>query len=171
MFSNYAPGILPQELAHKEGCDQVLWLFGPSQYITEVGSMNAFVFWKSLQNPHKRQLITPPLDGTILPGVTRDSILNLCRQWGEFDVIEAPITIHELISALAEKRVLEVFGSGTAAIITPVKNIRFRNVDYPIPLDPDDASGGAGPLAKKLWKELVKIQYGDVAHEWSMLVD
>lgn len=86
-------------------------------------------------------------------------------------MIEAPITIHELISALAEKRVLEVFGSGTAAIITPVKNIRFRNVDCPIPLDPDDASEGAGPLAKKLWKELVKIQYGDVAHEWSMLVD
>lgn len=149
----------------------MLWLFGPSQYITEVGSMNAFVYWKSLQNPQRRQLVTPPLDGTILPGVTRDSILNLCRQWGEFDVIEAPITIHELLSALAEERVLEVFGSGTAAIITPVKNIRFRNMDHPIPLDHDNSSGEAGPLAKRLWRELIRIQYGDVAHEWSMLVD
>lgn len=149
----------------------MLWLFGPSQQITEVGSMNAFVFWRSLQDPQKRQLITPPLDGTILPGVTRDSILNLCRQWGEFDVLEAPITVHELVSALAEKRVLEVFGSGTAAIITPVKNIRFRGADYPIPLDPDNPNEGAGPLARRLWRELVRIQYGDVAHEWSVLVD
>jgi branched-chain amino acid aminotransferase len=133
--------------------------------------MNAFVFWKSLQNPHKRQLITPPLDGTILPGVMRDSILNLCRQWGEFDVLEASITIHELIAALNEKRLLEVFGSGTAAIIAPVKNVRFRGVDYSIPLDPDNPNEGAGPLARRLWREIVKIQYGDVAHEWSVLVD
>lgn len=170
---------MPQVEAAEEGCEQVLWLFGPDYEITEVGSMNAFVFWKtsSGSTTHhdtllvERQLITPPLDGTILPGITRDSILQLCREWGSFDVLEARITMSEVLAAIASGRVLEIFGSGTAAIITPVHRIRFKGKDYDVPLDPQDPSQGAGPLARRLWNAIVRIQYGEVPHEWSMLVD
>lgn len=175
---NYAPGVLSQVEAAQEGCDQVLWLFGPDYEITEVGSMNAFVFWKTpsgstpiMACPVERQLITPPLDGTILPGVTRDSILQLCRQWNSFDVLETRITMSEVLAALTSGRILEIFGSGTAAVITPVRRIRFKGKDYDVPMDPQDPSQGAGPLARRLWDAIVRIQYGDVPHEWSILVD
>jgi len=88
---NYAPGILPQIKAANEGFQQNLWLFpqitkqGKVEHmLTEVGTMNLFIFWKNKEG--RTELVTPPLDGTILPGVTRDCILQLTRKWGEFDV-------------------------------------------------------------------------------------
>lgn len=81
--------------------------------------MNFFVFWKNEQG--EDELVTPPLDGTILPGVTRDSILNLCQGFGDFKVSVRPFKIQELMKACKEKRVHEAFGAGTAAIVSPVK--------------------------------------------------
>jgi branched-chain amino acid aminotransferase len=151
----------------QEGFQQNLWLLGPDHVITEVGTMNLFVF-RTTPNGMK-QLFTPSLDdGTILPGVTRQSILELTRSWGEFEVIEGRMTMGELIKGLSEGRILEVFGSGTAAVISPVKKIRFHGVDYDIPLDPENPTSQAGPLARRLWDAITKIQYGETPHEWSV---
>ena len=167
---NYAPGILPQTALAKKGFQQILWLFGPENEITEVGTMNLFVLWKRPKDG-ALELITPPLaDGTILPGVTRDCILQLTKQWKEFEVTEGKVTMQQLIEAQKQGRLVEMFGSGTAAVISPIRNIHFKNVDYAIPLDKGDSSAQAGPLARRLWKTLTDIQYGDVEHEWSVIV-
>jgi len=76
----------------------------------------------------------------------------------------------ELVGALEEKRVLEVFGAGTAAVVSPVKKIHYDGKDFAVPLDPKDPSAGAGPFAKKIWKELADIQYGIKDHPWSVLL-
>lgn len=81
--------------------------------------MNFFVFWKN--EAGEDELITPPLDGTILPGVTRDSILTLTRELNQFKVVTKPYKIQELIQACREKRVYEAFGAGTAAVVSPVQ--------------------------------------------------
>jgi branched-chain amino acid aminotransferase len=126
---NYAPGILPQLQVAAKGYQQVLWLFGKENYITEgreefnlVGTMNLFMLWKNERG--ETELVTPPLDGTILPGVTRDSILTLCRQWNEFKVSERKISMNELVKASNEKRIIEMFGAGTAG------NLLFNQLLY-----------------------------------------
>lgn len=102
--------------AELHGCDQVLWLL--HDYVTEVGTMNFFVYWKNEKG--ENELITPPLDGTILPGVTRMSILELTKGLNEFKVSQKPFKIQELMKACKEGRVYEAFGAGTAAIVSPV---------------------------------------------------
>ena len=125
---NYAGTILPQSLAAKKGYSQVMWLFGDE--VTEVGTMNIFFLWV---NKHgKKELVTAPLDGTILPGVTRNSIIELAKQWGEFDVVERKFTIHEVVDAIKENRMIEAFGAGTAAIVSPVQLIHFAGTDYKV---------------------------------------
>ncbi len=117
IYSNYGPTLKTSRLGNtKYGTDQVLWLL--HDYVTEVGTMNFFVFWKN--EAGEDELITPPLDGTILPGVTRDSILTLTRELGEFKVSTKPYKIQDLMKACKEKRVYEAFGAGTAAIVSPV---------------------------------------------------
>lgn len=121
--------------AAKAGYSQILWLVGDKHELSEVGTMNLFVYWV---NEHgEKELVTAPLDGTILPGVTRDSVLELAREWREFRVSERAINMaqvrrvalvhgaaqatpiptqsaaRQLIKALSEKRVLEIFGAGT----------------------------------------------------------
>mgnify|MGYP002385647853 CR=1 FL=1 len=103
VLSNYAPGLLPQQTAAEKGYSQILWLLGNDHQVTEVGTMNCFMFWINEQG--EKELITPPLDGTILPGVTRDSVLSLARQWNEFKVSERPFTMPQVAKAVAEKRV------------------------------------------------------------------
>lgn len=82
--------------------------------------MNFFVFWKNEKG--QDELITPPLDGTILPGITRDSIITLCRELREFKVSVKPFKIQDMIKAIKEDRMYEAFGCGTAAIVSPVKS-------------------------------------------------
>lgn len=106
---NYAPCIRPQLDANKEGYQQNLWLFGPDHQLTEVGTMNCFIYWKNEQG--ETELVTPPLDGSILPGVTRDSILALTRQWGEFKVSERKVTMQDLLKADKDGRIIEMFGT------------------------------------------------------------
>ena len=99
--SNYGPTINPATKVSKQGYDQILWLL--EDHITEVGVMNLFVFWHNTKG--EKELITCPLDGTILPGVTRDSIIQIAKSWGEFKVTEQRFKIQDLIKASKENRV------------------------------------------------------------------
>ncbi|KXS11918.1 branched-chain amino acid aminotransferase II [Gonapodya prolifera JEL478] len=165
---NYAPGIKPQVEAAKEGYQQNLWLYGKDHQVTEVGTSNFFAFW--INEDGERELVTPDLDGTILHGVTRDSVLNLARSWNEFKVTERYLTMAELVKAAGEGRLLECFATGTAAIVSPIKTIGYKGEDIPVPLDPADPSSQAGPLARRFFDEIMAIQYGEKEHEWSVVV-
>lgn len=120
---NYAPGIVPQREAAERGYAQILWLFGPDQVMTEVGTMNMFTYW--VNSNGEKELITAPLDGTILPGVTRSSVIELARDWG-IKVTERALPMAEFLQALKEKRVLECFGAGTACVISPINGVHYK---------------------------------------------
>lgn len=117
MGGNYAPTLKTQrDGLEKFDCDQVLWLL--HDYVTEVGTMNFFVFWRNEQG--EDEVVTAPLDGTILPGITRYSLIDLMKGLGEFKVSVRPFKIQEMMKAVKEGRMHEAFGAGTAAIISPV---------------------------------------------------
>ncbi len=144
---NYAASLLAEKNAQQAGYTQVLWLDAREQcYIEEVGTMN--ILFKI-----GGKVITPPLGDTILAGITRDSVLALLRSWGE-SVEERPLAIDELVEAHANNRVEEVFGAGTAAVISPVGVLEYKDKVYAI------GNGSAGPLASRLYAELTGIQYG-----------
>ncbi len=164
---NYAPTIGPQTDVAEKGYSQVLWLFGENDDITEVGTMNMFTLW--INEDGEKELITAPLgDGTILPGVTRDSILEMARGWGEFKVSERKYTMPELAKAIDEDRVIECFGSGTAAVVSPIELIHYQGKDYQVPLSATNPDQPAGDLTQRVWDTIVEIQYGKVEHEWSV---
>ncbi|KAJ3050216.1 branched-chain-amino-acid aminotransferase, partial [Quaeritorhiza haematococci] len=167
--ANYAAGIRPQIEVAKDGYQQILWLFGKEDLVTEVGTMNFFCYW--INESGQKELLTPPLDGTILPGVTRDSILSLAKQWGEFTVSERPISMPQIEAAAKEGRLLELFGAGTAAIVSPIKKIHYDGRDVNVPLDPSDPKAQAGPLARRFADIIMGIQYGEVPHKWSVVVE
>lgn len=178
--ANYASCIVPQLEAAKRGFQQNLWLFGPEGYVTEVGTMNAFFAW--IRKDGKKEFITAPLDGTILEGITRDSVLELAREklgpegW---EVTERKFTIAEVKEAEAEGRLLEAFGSGTAAVVSPIKRIQWDGglearalgeqgaVEINVPLSPGKE---AGPIAQRMWDWILERQYGDVESKWSVVV-
>ncbi|EIW64857.1 branched-chain amino acid aminotransferase II [Trametes versicolor FP-101664 SS1] len=174
--ANYAAGVAAQKAAAEKGYVQNLWLHGPEHYITEVGTMNAFVVFKKADGSY--ELVTPPLDGLILPGVTRDSVLGLARdhQTGKINVpelsdklvvSERSVTMGEVKEASENGTLAEVFGAGTAAVISPVDRIGYLGKDVHIPTGPD----GMGPVSRPLWKYLTGIQTGKIAHPWSVVVD
>jgi len=166
---NYAPTIGPQKEAADKGYSQVLWLFGEDDEVTEVGTMNMFTFW--INEDGEKELVTAPLDdGTILPGVTRDSILELARGWGEFKVSERKYTMPEMVKAIEEGRVIECFGAGTAAVVSPIEHIGYMGKGYDVPLDPNRPDHPAGVLTQRVWDSIVGIQYGEVEHEWSVKI-
>jgi len=162
--SNYGPTIKISRDAEKKGFNQVLWLTG--DLVTEVGTSNIFFFWKNEKG--EDELITAPLEGLILPGVTRDSILTLAKQMNKFKVTEKNFTIQEVIKAIKEKRLYEAFGAGTAAVVSPIRSIFVDGTDYQVPLV---ESIGAGKLSKEFNDALFNIQYGKVEHPWSVVVD
>ncbi|KAI9223826.1 aminotransferase [Blastocladiella britannica] len=166
---NYAPTIMPQSHAAARGHQQVLWLYGANDELTEVGTMNCFVYL--INEKGKRELVTPPLDGTILPGVTRDSILSLARSWGEFEVSERKLYMKDILAASKEGRLLEMFGAGTACIVSPIKNVHYKDKDIAVPLDPKDPTSQAGPLTKRFNDTILGIQYGEIPSKWSVVVD
>ncbi|EXJ85286.1 branched-chain amino acid aminotransferase [Capronia epimyces CBS 606.96] len=167
--ANYAPGIVPQLQAAKKGLHQNLWLFGPEQNITEVGTMNLFVCIKNKETGQK-ELLTAPLDGTILEGVTRDSVLALARErlvpegW---KVEERYVKMQELADAESEGRLVEVFGAGTAAIVAPVRKIVWKDRTVDCGLKETEEAGEVA-LKMKDWMEA--IQYGDEASPWSVKI-
>lgn len=158
--ANYAPCIVPQLEAASRGFQQNLWLFGEEEYVTEVGTMNMFVALKNKETGQK-ELITAPLDGTILEGVTRDSILALAKEklapegWA---VVERKYTMKELAEASEEGRLMEAFGAGTAAIVSPVRKISWKGKLVDCGLSDMEESGEIA-LRMKGWMEA--IQYGD----------
>lgn len=163
--ANYAPCIVPQQHAASRGFQQNLWLFGEEEYVTEVGTMNLFIALKDKETG-QHELVTAPLDGTILDGVTRDSVLGLARErlapkgW---KVSERKITMREIAGASEEGRLVEVFGSGTAAIVSPVRNISYKGKLVNCGLKEDEEAGEV-TLQMKKWIE--GIQYGDEEHPW-----
>ncbi|RPJ05891.1 MAG: branched-chain amino acid aminotransferase [Deltaproteobacteria bacterium] len=144
---NYAASLLAGNKAHLEGYTQVLWLDGVEQkYLEEVGSMNIFFVIDA-------EIITPALNGSILPGVTRDSVIKLSEHWN-MKISERLIGSDELIEAHGAGKLSEIFGSGTAAVISPVGEIKYGNRVYAV------GDGGVGPLARKFYAALTDIQYG-----------
>lgn len=146
--ANYAASLRAGEKAHEEKYTQVLWLDGVEQkYVEEVGSMNIFFV---IDN----ELITPRLNGSILPGITRESVIELAKTWG-MKVTERRITIDEVIGAHADGCLNEIFGSGTAAVISPVGELKYG--DKVITIN----DNVVGPIAKKLFETIEAIQYGN----------
>jgi branched-chain amino acid aminotransferase len=157
--ANYAASLMAGEEAKHEGFTQVLWLDGVHRkYIDEVGTMNIMVKIGD-------EVITPALGGTILPGVTRDSVLTLLRDWG-VKATERQISIDEVVEAHRAGRLQEVFGTGTAAVISPVGELAYKGEKMTI------RGGGIGPLTQRLYDAIVGIQYGKAPdpHRWTVEV-
>jgi branched-chain amino acid aminotransferase len=153
---NYAASLRAQVDAEKRGYTQVLWLDGVHRkYLDEVGSMNIMVKIAG-------EVLTPPLGGTILAGVTRDSILTLLRDWG-LKAIERPITIDEVMAAAHQGRLDEMWGTGTAAVVSPVGQLGYKDEKILI------NKGETGPLTRKLYDAITDIQYGltNDVHHWT----
>uniref|UniRef100_A0ABD2W856 Branched-chain-amino-acid aminotransferase n=1 Tax=Trichogramma kaykai TaxID=54128 RepID=A0ABD2W856_9HYME len=164
MGSNYAPTIHVQKEATERGLQQVLWLYGEDHQITEAGTMNVFVYF--VNDDGEKELVTPPLDGLILPGITRNSILSLSRDWNQFKVSERRITMTEVCRLLSENRLLEFFGAGTACIVSPVSFIQYMDQELYIPtLD------HAEPIHRTFFQRLTEIQYGYVDHPWATPIE
>lgn len=145
---NYAASILAAEEAKKKGFTQVLWLDAAKRsYVEEVGTMNMFFVIKD-------EVITAPLTGSILPGITRDSVIQIVRRWG-IRMSERSLPIEKVIAAAEDGSLKEAFGTGTAAVISPVGQITFKGKDFVV------AGGKMGDLSQRLYNEIVAIQYGE----------
>lgn len=218
--SNYGPTVQVHHKATEKGLQQVLWLYGEDQQVTEVGTMNIFMLYINDNGSKKRfkqtndfrcdvifchlfftlsfsekELVTPPLNGLILPGVVRNSLLALAKEWNQFEVTERTFTMKEVIRLLSEGRVrkiyvfsmyiralclfllsqidlfplqlLEMFGSGTACVVSPISYIDFVGQDLHIPTTEQPE-----PVYKMLLKSLLDIQYGVIPeHPWSLIVE
>jgi branched-chain amino acid aminotransferase len=154
---NYAMGLKSQEKASALGFTQVLWLDGNERrYIEEIGTSNAFFKIDG-------EVFTAPLLGTILPGITRDSVIRLLKDWG-IPVREERFTIEDVFKAKEEGKLEEVFASGTAAVISPVGEMRWADKDMII------NEGEIGALAQKLYDTITGVQSGKLAdpHGWTV---
>lgn len=155
---NYVASLASQVKAHEEGYSQVLWLDGKERkYIEEVGAMN--IFFKI-----KGTIITPKLNGSILPGVTRNSVITLCKSWG-YAVEERKISADELYEASKDGSLEEVFGTGTAAVISPVGHLRFQ--DHVLQI----GNGGIGELSQKIYDTITGIQLGKIEDSFGWTVE
>ena len=157
---NYAASILAGDIAEKNGYEQVLWLDGKeNKYIEEVGSMNMFFKFRDA-------LFTPPLLGSILGVITRDSITKLARLMG-VPVDERRITVQDVFDASQRGELEEAFGSGTAAVVSPVGRLAWKGQEILI------SDGKIGPLTQKFYDTLTGIQYGELEDPfgWVLRVD
>ena len=126
--------------------------------------MNIFAYWENQKG--EREVVTPPLSDIILPGVTRDSVIQLIRSWGDVSVVERSFTMQDVKSAVRENRMLGLFGTGTACVVSPVKDILYGGERIPIP------TIERAPIVSKVYKELTDIHYGrtNTFSEWVELV-
>ena len=153
---NYAASLEPTSRAQQMGYTQVLWLDAiEHKYVEEVGSMNIFFVLGDT-------LVTPPLNGSILPGVTRKSVLELARTNG-MKVTERPVSIDELIELSKNGTLKEIFGSGTAAVISPVGMIHHQGEEISVSSSSDEM----GDVARWFYDRITGIQHGDIADEKS----
>ncbi|QVQ51628.1 branched-chain amino acid aminotransferase [Spiractinospora alimapuensis] len=149
---NYAASFRAQAQAVEKGCDQVVWLDASEhRWVEEMGGMNLFFVFGSGDDA---RVLTPALTGTLLPGVTRDSVLRLAPEMG-VPAEEGRISVEEWRSAAASGDLTEVFACGTAAVITPVGRVASPHGEFVI------GDGKAGPVTMRLREELVGIQYGE----------
>jgi len=155
---NYAASLLAGELAHKKGYDQVLWLDGVERkYVEEVGSMN--IFFKI-----RGELVTAPLSGSILPGITRDSVIKLARETFGVNVREEKIAIDDVFRENETGGLEEVFGTGTAAVVSPIGAMFWKDKRIVV------SDGKMGPLTSKLYDKLTGIQYGTQNDEFGWIM-
>jgi branched-chain amino acid aminotransferase len=148
---NYAASLVAQQRAIDEGCVQVIWLDAVERkWIEEMGGMNLFFVHKTASG-HK--LVTPKLTGTLLAGVTRDSLLKLAGDLG-YAVEEKMISVDDWAAGMKDGSIAEVFACGTAAVITPVGEVKFDGGSWQI------NGGEFGPVARRLREALLSIQYG-----------
>ncbi len=154
---NYAASLYATQLANQDGYTQVMWLDGVElKYVEEVGSMNIFFVIGD-------ELITPELNRSILSGVTRDSVIKMAKSWG-LKVVERKISIDEIYEAHKSGELKEIFGSGTAAVISPVGKIKYDGKEITI------GDGGVGPLSDRLFQDLMNIQYGKDEDSFNWIV-
>lgn len=145
--ANYVASLQVAEEARARGCDQVLWLDAiQHEYVEEVGTMNLCLVIDGT-------LVTPPLGGSILPGITRETVLTIARDWG-MPVEERLVSITEVREAHASGRLQEVFGVGTAAVVSVVGTLASEQGDMVI------NGGNPGPVANRLYDAITRIQYG-----------
>ena len=143
---NYAASLVAQAEALSHGCEQVVFLDAVHRrFVDELGGMNVFFVY------HDGTLVTPELTGTILPGITRDSVIALARHLGR-TVIERPVSFDEWRADAASGRLREVFACGTAAVLTPIGGVRFPDGEFTV------ADGGPGEVTMSLRGQLVDIQ-------------
>jgi branched-chain amino acid aminotransferase len=148
---------LAAEVAKKKGFTQVLWLDAVERrWIEEVGTMN--IFFKI-----KDEVVTPALSGSILAGVTRDSVIQLAKHWG-YTVSERSISIEEVIDAAKSGDLKEMFGTGTAAVISPVGSLSYRGESFTV------QDGSVGELSQRLFDEITGIQYGERPDPFNWMV-
>jgi len=146
-IANYAVSLKGQEVANAKGFEQVLWLDAQERkYVEEVGSMN--VMFKV-----DGEIVTPDLIGTVLAGVTRDSVIQLLRSWG-YKVTERRVSAQELFDAHAAGKLEEAFGTGTAAVISPIGLLSWNGKEITI------NGNQTGELSRRLYDSLMAIQYG-----------
>ncbi|MEW9701082.1 branched-chain amino acid aminotransferase [Paenibacillus sp. SI8] len=152
---NYAASLKAQALAKEKNCSQVLWL-DPTEktYLEEVGSMNVFFLIDG-------KVVTPSLSGSILAGITRDSIIQLLNDWG-IPVAERKISITEIVEAYANGTLQEAFGTGTAAVVSPIGSLHWNDQSLLV------GEGGIGELTQRLYDTITGIQRGTAAdtHAW-----
>lgn len=154
---NYAASLYAAEEAHKAGYTQVLWLDGVElKYVEEVGSMNIFFVIND-------EIITPKLNGSILPGITRDSVIALGKKWG-MKVTEKRISIDEVMQAHGTGKLQEIFGTGTAAVVSPVGELKYGEKIITI------GNGEVGPVAHKFFDAITDIQYGKTEDPFGWIV-
>ncbi len=156
---NYAASLVAQKQAKAKGCDQVVWLDAVHRTnVEEMGGMNIFFVYKE---GGRSVVVTPELTGTLLPGITRRSILELASELG-LGAEERKITVDEWKAALMEGRMTEAFACGTAAVITPIGRVKSMQGDWTV------NGGETGPIAAKLRDTLLNIQHGLVpdTHGW-----
>ncbi len=156
---NYAASLIAQAEAAQHGCDQVVWLDAVERrYVEEMGGMNLYFVYGSGDSA---RLLTPALTGTLLPGVTRDSLLVLAEDLG-IRADEGTITVDEWRAGCASGEITEVFACGTAAVVTPVGAVKSREGSWQV------GSGGAGPVTMRLRGALLDIQGGQTPdrHQW-----
>lgn len=158
--ANYAASLLAAEEAKEMGYTQVLWLDGVEQkYIEEVGTMNIFIHFRD-------EIVTPKLTGSILPGVTRRSVIQLLQEWG-YNVNERLVSIQEVIEAYDSGNLVGIFGTGTAAIISSLSLLTYKDKHMII------NNGEVGELDLKLFNELTSIHIGEIedTRNWTVKVE
>ncbi|MCF2528607.1 branched-chain amino acid aminotransferase [Yinghuangia soli] len=156
---NYAASLVAQAQAAEQGCDQVVWLdANERRWIEEMGGMNLYFVQGS--GPGAR-ILTPSLTGSLLPGITRASLLRLAEDRG-YAVEEGKISVEDWQAGTADGSITEVFACGTAAVITPVGSVKSTDASWTV------GDGGAGPVTMELRKALTDIQTGNAAdtHDW-----